>query len=161
MRLSQREFVVHFQIRRWIQRPQLCQQTFPIMHKGLCRIKFHLTVNGKIQLLACSIFPGISISHYLNCNVSLVHIHINIIISVMIYFSINTWVYDMIKFATRKNGLTGKAWRAQMPYVSFYKDWIFCNYAYLTINCIFLSKFLLVFQQSLVIFLGNKRSYFT
>ena len=60
MTLSQREFVVHFQIRRWIQRPQLCQQTFPIMHKGLCRIKFHLTVNGKIQLLACSIFPGLA-----------------------------------------------------------------------------------------------------
>ena len=151
MTLSQREFVVHFQIRRWIQRPQLCQQTFPIMHKGLCRIKFHLTVNGKIQLLVCSIFPGISISHYLN----------TAIISVIIYFTINTWVYDMIKFATRKNGLTGKACRAQMSYVSFYKDWIFCNYLYLTINCIFLSKFLLVFQQSLVIFLGNKRSYFT
>ena len=155
MTLSQREIVVHFQIRRWIQRPQLCQQTFPIMHKGLHRIKFLLTVNGKIQPLACSIFPGISNSHFLNGNVS------TAIISVIIYFAINTWVYDMIEFATRKNVLTGKAWRAQIPYVSFYKDWIFCNYLYLTINCIFLSKFLLVFQQSLVIFLGNKRSYFT
>ena len=73
------------------------------MHKGLYRIKFLLTVNGKIQLLACSILPGISISHLLNGNVS------TAIISVIIYFTINTWVYDMIKFATRKNGLTGKA----------------------------------------------------